>query len=172
MIINSLILDPILEDTLSKTDRQKVMVYPISPNIINHVMSKTLPGSTAFLFSGSWRLNIDAVYLELRHFRNSDLCWHPRTLFVEPQDPILYHYTLTKLKCNNLIVLHSDYWCGHRPLENIVADLDFLHQFSDRVICSVPIKHTNFNKLIMSVEDLCQRYPGTSVYDDSIIMVR
>jgi len=172
MIISDMTLDNISESVVDKTDRYRAMIYDLPPGLTDHVKSLCLPGSTTFMFSGSWRLDMDSTYLELKFFRDCYLAWNPKTLFLEPQQPDLYFYTLKKLQQSNLIILHSDYWCGHREFDEIVTDLDHLKSFASCVICTVPIRHTNFNKLTTSVDDLCQSYKGVSVFQDSLVMIR
>jgi len=172
MIVESLLSDHIAEDIDSKSDRCRAMVYPLDDGLLDRVMSLTLPGKTVFLFSGSWRLEVDAVYVELKHFQNCRLKWHPGTLFAEPNQKNFYHYMLRKLQPQNFVILHSDYWAGSRPLHRILQDLDDLAGIAPRVICSLPLRHANFNKLTLSVQDLCDLYSGVSVSGDSLVIVR
>lgn len=172
MIVDSLLSDQTVKDLDSKSDRYQAMVYPLDDGLLDRVMSLTLPGKTVFLFSGSWRLEVDAVYIELKHFQDCRLNWHPRTLFAEPNQKDFYHYMLTKLQPQNFVILHSDYWTGHRPLDRILQDLDDLASIAPRVICSLPQRHANFNKLTLSVQDLCDLYLGVDIFNDSLIITR
>ena len=159
-------------DVKLMTDRYLAMVYPVTQRLVDHVMWCAGAGPTAFLFSGSWRLALDAKYFELRKFRHSQLEWHANTHFVEPEETKLYHYALQKLACHALVVLHSDYWTLHRPLEDLIEHMDQLKPHTERVIVSVPVSHANFNKLSLSLEDVCARYPAVHVFDDSLVIVR
>jgi hypothetical protein len=160
------------DDVIAKTDRYRSMVYSVPMGLIEHVKSLCQPGSTVFMFSGSWNLTLDATYLELKFFQDCDLRWHPKTLFVEPQQQDLFFYTLNKLQPTNLIILHSDYWCGHRPFDDIIEDIARLKSFASQVICTMPIKHSNFNKLTTSVADLCRIHEGVSVFQDCFVMIK
>lgn len=155
----------------SKTDRYLAMTYNRTDNdLLEHVMSQTLPGKTVFLFSGSWSLNIDAVYVELKCFKDCTLPWHPNTVFLDPQQNFFYHYVLNKFKAQNFIILDSDYWTAHRPLADIMTDLESLNQIAPRVICSFPLVHANFNKITTSVQDLCNKFTKVSVFKDSLVI--
>lgn len=156
----------------AKSDRCQAMVYLLDPGVLDHVMSLILPGKTVFLFSGSWRLDIEAQYIELKYWQDCALRWHPNTLFVEPTQKDFYHYVLMKLQTQNIVILHSDYWTAHRPLGDIIKDLDYLNKISPRVICSLPLRHANFNKMTTSVQDLCDRYPGAGLFDDCLVIAR
>lgn len=151
-------------------DRYRGMVYGLPPALLQHVMTLVEPGPVAFLFSGSWRLNIDATYVELKSYRHCGLPWHPNTIFVEPERPDLYQYALRHLQASTLVMLHSDYWTGHRPVWEIFEHMQQLCPPS-RVICSLPLAHANFNKLTHSVSDLCDQMPALSVFDDSLILI-
>jgi len=172
MIVDSLISSQVLDSITSRTDQYQVMVYPLEEGVLEHVMSLTVPGKTVFLFSGGWRLDIDAVFLELRCFRDCEIHWHPKTLFVEPQEKNFYQYVLNKLQPQNFIILHSDYWTGHRPLADVISDLEELRKIAPRVIFSLPLERANFNKLTTSVQDLCNRWPGLEIVNNSLVITR
>lgn len=172
MIVDSLLSEHVSKDIDRKSDRCRAMVYPLDDGLLDHVMSLTIPGKTVFLFSGSWRLNNDAIYIELKHLQDCKLSWHPNTVFAEPNQKKSYLYILKKLQPQNFIILHSDYWTGHRPLVDILSDLDELVKIAPRVICSLPLRHANFNKLTTSVQDLCDLHTGVSVLNDNLLIMR
>jgi hypothetical protein len=164
------------DDPDSQTRRFKIMVYdPIPDAVLDHVQKLLLPGPTVCMFSGSWRLQLAATYLELRQFKNSKLAFHPRTLFVNLDETKLFHLTLSCLSPANLLILHNDWWTGHHPVDNLVTKLDNLCQYvqgqQGQVICSLPLVHLNFNKLKYSNNDIALRFDGTIVHD-SMILVR
>lgn len=172
MIVNSLLSEHVAQDIDIKSDRCRAMVYPLDDGLLDHIISLTLPGKTVFLFSGSWRLNMEAVYIELKHLQDCRLQWHPNTLFAEPNQKNSYLYILKKLQPQNFVILNSDYWTGHRPLVDILLDLDELKKIAPRVICSLPVRHANFNKLTTSIRDLCDLYPGMNVFNDNLVITQ
>lgn len=170
MIVDTMI-NNFSDSLVSKTDRYRAMVYaPLDDGLLEHVMSSTRPGKTVFLFSGSWNLCMDAMYVELRCFKDCALPWHPNTLFLEPEQKNFYHYVLAKCEAQNFIILHSDYWLAHRPLADIMSDLSDLNQIAPRVICTLPLKHTNFNKMTTSISDLLDRWPQITLFNNSLVI--
>ena len=163
--------------TQSLARRYQYMSYDVDDTVISTVKRQLLEGTTVFMFSGSWRLDIDATYLELRMFKNCGLSFHTSTLFVEPNELKLFNLTLSKLAPKNLVILHSDYWCCNSSIENLLDRLDQLlpHvQSGGQVLCTVPIGHIHFNRLTMSVADLLEQTHGILIsnFDNSVMIVR
>ena len=127
------------------------------------------------MFSGSWRLSLPAIYLELRQFKHSQITFHPQTLFVNPDETKLFELTLNRLRLVNLLILHNDWWTGHLPVDQLIKNLDDLCKHvqdqQGQVVCSLPLIHLNFNKLKYSNHDIAVKFDGTIV-DDSMILVR
>jgi hypothetical protein len=145
------------------------MFYNVETDVIDYV-AKLIKGKTLVLFSGSWRFNFDATYLELKMVQHCDLNFHHNTLFVEPQTPAVLNLVLKSHGANTIVVLHSDYWMAHRPVEQVVHHMDQLLKNSApgaQVICTVPLIHLNFNRLVMSYQDL-----GFELVADSAVIVR
>lgn len=177
-LVNSYLADSVLNnDAHSMATRYRYMSYDINDQIVNAVQNQLVNGPAVFMFSGSWRLNIDATYIELRMFKDCGLPFHQSTLFVEPNELKLFNLVLSKLTPTNLIILHSDYWCQHDSVENLLSRMDQLLTYvqpGGQVICTLPIRHIHFNRLTMSTDDLLQQTNGTHIsdQDNSIMIVR
>lgn len=142
--------------------------YPVSARVLDHVQNISPHQDITWLFSGSWRLPFASRYIELRCFRHANVGWHANTLFLEPEESTTYHYMLAKLRIKTLVILHSDYWVSHKPIELLMQELKDISCWSDQTVLTVPIKHTNFNKLKYSTADICQSF-NASVIDDCFI---
>ena len=168
--------DLLLDDPITQARRYKFMIYdPIPDIVLDHVKKLLQPGPTVCMFSGSWRLSLPAIYLELRQFKHSQITFHPQTLFVNPDEAKLFELTLNRLCPVNLLILHNDWWTGHLPVDQLSKNLDGLCKHvraqQGQVICSLPLIHLNFNKLKYSNHDITMQFDGTIV-DDSMILVR
>ena len=155
---------PVKSDPESMLEYYKFMVYDLPPDVIEHVKNLLLPGKTVVMFSGSWRLDLDATYLEPRMFKNSLLEFHDSTLFVEPNEQKLFDLTLSKLSPTNLLILHNDWWTAHHPIDQLIFNLDqflkYVRPHQGQIICTLPESHVNFNKLTTTLDDLCQQTNG------------
>lgn len=163
------------KDSDSMAELYTFMVYDIPLSVVDEVKKLLLPGKTVAFFSGSWRLDLDATYLELKMFKDSLIKFHPLTLFVDHNNHQVFDYTMKKLAPTNFLILHNDWWIGHCLLEDLIVKLDsfikYVRPWGGQIICTLPVIHTNFNKLKMSLEDLTQQTNG-KIIDDSLIIVR
>lgn len=162
-------------DSASLANRCEFMVYPIAPSLIDYVKNFLIPGKTIVMFSGSWRLHLNATYIELKMFKNSFLKFHKSTLFIDYNKSKLFDYVLSKLKASNILILHNDWWTSHLPLEHLVLQLDkflkYVKPQKGQIICTLPLIHANFNKLTMTVNDAAMSVNGT-VFKDSLVIIR
>lgn len=169
-VIESYIVDPLLNDTVALTNRYQYMMYDITPTIIEYVNNLLLDGKTLIMYSGSWRFDLEATYVELRMMRYCNLNFHKSTLFVEPNEAKLIELTLKSINPVNIVIMHSDYWVAHQPIEQLIKSMDNLLKYAQpggQVICTVPLIHLNFNRLTTTYHDL-----GFNIVDDSIVIVR
>ena len=168
-------------DKLLRTDAKSLaaqysyMVYPISSTVVDQVKKLLLPGKTVAMFSGSWRLSLDACYIEIKKYQHCELEFHPDTVFVDHQNIQLFDYALSKLQVTNLLILHNDWWTAHLPITDLLEQLDVftkhVRPHDGQVICTLPLIHVNFNKLTTSV-DMLVSMTGGIIVDDSIVFVR
>lgn len=156
------------DDPLVIADIVDALVYPVSDQVLDYVRNVCDHQDITWLFSGSWRLSFPSRYIELRCFRHAQVPWHTNTLFVEPEESAIYDYILRRSQMKTCVILHSDYWIAHRPIDLLMKDLHELSQVSQQTILTVPIRHTNFNKLKYSTQDICKIYNAV-VIDDSFI---
>lgn len=173
-IIDSYFSDLLTEDTDTLRARYQFMSYALTDNILPAVAQRLRSGVTVFLFSGSWKLEFDAVYIEPKIFQHVGLQFHPRTIFIKPELEKLYQLTLKSLNPTNLIILHSDFWLGHRPIEQVVQGLNDLTDYiapGGQVLCTCPVNHLNFNKLKFSTNDIVQVLDAELV-DNSIFITK
>lgn len=155
--IESYINGPLLNDPQSMKLRYQSMMYNIPANVVELVESMLQSEKTVVLFSGSWRFKCNATYIELKMMRHCGLDFHPLTLFVDDSSCPLLDLTLRSIKPKNIAVLHSDYWIAHQPLEQLLSNLDQLLQYvqpGGQIICTVPLRHLNFNRLTTTYDDL------------------
>jgi hypothetical protein len=162
------------DDPETLATRCRFLSYNVDPDVLTCVENILLPGQTTFMFSGSWRLNYDATYIELKMFETAQLEFHKSTLFVEPENIKLYNLVLKSLSSVNLIILHSDYWVQHRTVEQILVRLDQLLPYvqeGGQIICTVPFNHIHFNRLTTTRENVLTEIGGYQI-NDSIVIVR
>ena len=149
-----------------------ISVYPLSDHVINCVESHLSGGPTAILFSGGWRLNFDAVYLEYKNYQNTNIPNLPKkTYFVDVSNTALIHKVLCDLGTKNVLFLHSASFCNYRSLNQLAKNMDDFAVSGAQVILTVPTTRTNFNRLKYSCEDIAQQYSAEYV-DDSFIIKR
>jgi hypothetical protein len=174
-IVNSYVTESkLLDDPGTLANRCKFLSYPIDTDVLDCVKNMILPGKTTFMFSGSWRLDFDATYLELKMFKNANLEFHKSTLFVEPENPALYRLVLNKLLSTNLVILHSDYWVHHQTVDQLVDNLDQLLEYvpaGGQVICTVPFVRVHFNRLTTTYKNVLEKTNGQQI-NNSIVIVR
>jgi hypothetical protein len=169
-VIESYITDPQINDIVTLTSKYQHMMYDIGSDVIEHVNDLLLIGKTVIMYSGSWRFNLDAVYLELKMMQDCNLQFHKSTLFVETMQPKLVNLTLKSIAPKNIAILHSDYWIAHQPVNQLLEKMDSLLKYvqpGGQVICTVPLKHLNFNRLTRTYQDL-----GFDLIGDSAVVVR
>jgi hypothetical protein len=145
-------------------------MYDVESDVINHVNNLLTNDKTVVMYSGSWRFDLDAVYLELKMMQDCNLQFHKSTLFVEPMQPKLVNLTLKSIRPKNIAILHSDYWTAHQPVDQLLEKMDSLLQYvqpGGQVICTVPLIHLNFNRLTRTYQDL-----GFDIVGDSVVIVR
>jgi len=174
-VIDSYLTDAVLlDDPATLATRCKVLSYNVDSDVLTVVQNMLLPGQTTFMFSGSWRLEVDATYIELKMFKDSNLNFHKSTLFVDPNNKKLYNLVLNRLSSVNLVILHSDYWVQHQPVEQIINRLDRLLMYvqpGGQIICTIPFKHIHFNRLTTTYQNILTQTNGYQI-NDSIVIVR
>lgn len=175
MIIESYHDHPLRRDPVSQAKMYASMVYPLSDTIINHVHKVLLPGKNVGLFSGSWRLNLDSTYIEMKKFRHCDLNFHANTIFVDHFNFTIFDYVLHRLRPKNLLILHNDWWTAHQPILELIERVDtylkYTRKNDGQIIFTLPLVHLNFNKLTTNLDSLLASTNAT-VVEDSGIWVR
>lgn len=176
-IITSYVTDASLvrQDPETLAKMYKVQVYdPVPDPVVDRVTHLCRPGKTVVLFSGSWRLNLNATYIEHRRYRDVPIHFHANTLFLDHNQSDLFELTLHKLMPTNINILHNDWWTLHRPVQDLTAWLDgflpFVKSRQGRIICSLPLIHLNFNRLKYGYDDIAQQISGEIVHDSMIIV--
>lgn len=154
-------------------ERAERVVYPISDQLINCIVEK-LDGNTVILFSGSWRLNFNAVYIEHKGFQSAAKDFHANTLFVDPENKFLFDYTLQKLKPKTLAILHSSIFFRYRKISDVMINLNELKTYIDpqgKIIATVPHNRIDFNRLTTPVSQLVKEISAECVDDSLVITV-
>jgi len=144
----------------------------VSTVTLTHVKN-LCQGSTVVVYSGSWNLNINAVYLEPKHYQQAKFNFHPNTKFVDypfnpavkkmlsnhPVDSVLFlHSPLTKYKTpTQLIEFLEDFRCMIKPQGSIIAVIELLF--------------LNFNRLTNSYNDITKQLNAIK-HGDELILCR
>ena len=154
------------------TQHYNISVYPMSTTVNNHIKSLLQPGTTVILYSGGWRLDFDAVYLELNNYQTLNIPNTPKkTYFIDPKNTALIHKVLCDIDAKNVLFLHSAWFCNYQSMDKLIASMDKFLIYGAQIILSVPAIRTDFNRLKYSCEDIAQQYSAEYV-DDSFIIKR
>jgi len=154
-------------------ERAERTVYPISDHLINSIVGK-FDSNTVILFSGSWRFNFNAVYIEHKGFQLATKDFHTNTLFVDPNNRSLFEYTLQKLKPKTLAILHSGTFLKYRNISDVMINLNQLKTFIDpqgKIIATIPHNRIDFNRLTTPISQLAKEISAESVEDSLVITV-
>ena len=152
------------------TQRFQKSIYDISTDVIESVRSKLYPGKTVVLFSGSWRFDFDAIYLEAKIFNNTAISLHSQTYFVEPNYTKLFDKVMYNINATNILILHSGFFCNYKSLDAIVEQMKTYQRFCPKqIVLSIPQERVSFNRLKYSVNDMAQQYQA-EVTDNCFII--
>ena len=101
-----------LQDTQVISKLYEKTLYTISDAVLNTVKQQLKPGKTIVLCSGSYRLDIDATYVENIIFKNSDKPHHKNAMFVDLGRDEIVNLIFKKVKPSNKhiskILLHNE----------------------------------------------------------------
>jgi hypothetical protein len=148
-------------------------VYPMSDQLINCVVDQ-FDSNAVMLFSGSWRFNLNAMYIEHKGLQSATKDFHANTLFVDPDNKFLFDYTLQKLKPKTLAILHSSIFFKYRKISDVMIDLHKLKTLIDpqgKIIATIPHNRIDFNRLTTPVSQLAKEISAECVEDSLIITV-
>ena len=182
-IIEKYVDSTFLDHAEVRTQRFQTSVYPISADVIQAVRSKLHPGKTVMLFSGSWRFDFDATYLEARFFKNSTMPLNENTHFVEPigldirpnvlDDEELFDKIMYNTTAANILILHSVLFCNYQSMDTIIDRMKRYRQFRPKqIILSVPHGSVHFNRLKYTANDVAQQYQAEIVDDSFVVQLR
>ena len=163
-----------------RTQRFQTSVYPISIGVVKHIVSKLRPGKTVILFSGSWRFDFDATYLEASFFENSTMLLSNNTYFVEPigldirpnkpNDEELFDKIMHDANAANVLILHSALFCNFQSMDKIIDRMKRYQKFQpQQIVLSVPYGRVHFNRLKYTANDVAQHYQA-EIVDDSFVI--
>jgi len=144
-------------------------LYKISNDIVNLVKLKLLAGTTVVLNSGSFRFDIDAIYLEPKYLAQHDLTWHQNTLFINYENNMLLEYTLNKINPTNIVILNSEIFIQYRSWSDIDTEIKKLKQFTTQIIVTVPKHRFDFNRLRYTYETIAEKLNATIVENTLLI---
>jgi hypothetical protein len=160
----------ILSNAEITAERFQKSVYNISTTVTESIRSRLNPGKTTVLFSGSWRFDFDAIYLEAKIFSNSTILSNKKTYFVEPNDTKLFNKVMHDIRASNILILHSGFFCNYRPLDEIIAHMKQYWQFHPKqIMLSVPQERINFNRLKYCADDLAEQHQA-EIIDNCFIV--
>lgn len=163
-----------------RTQRFKSSVYNISAPVIKFVQEKLQPGKTVVLFSGSWRFDFDATYLEASFFKDNTMSLSPNTYFVEPvgldirpntsSDYKIFNEIMYNIAAQNILIIHSALFCNYQSMDVIINRMKMYQQFGPKqIILSVPTSGVHFNRLKLTANGVAQQYQA-EIVDDSFIL--
>jgi len=150
-------------------DQYRSGLYDISDDVVFQVKSKLVPGTTVVLTSGSFRFDIDAVYLEPKYLSQCRLNWHQNTIFVNHENHTLLEYTLKKINPANILVLNTAIFIQYRNWTSIDADIKRLKQFTSQIIVTIPIDRFDFNRLKYTNQSIAEKLNATIVKDTLLV---
>jgi len=166
-----------------RTQQFQTSIYHISNNVIEFVQSRLHAGNTAVLFSGGWRFDFDATYLEAKFFEDTAISLKENTYFVEPivldirpssvADAELHDKVMYNTNAANILILHSALFCNYQSMDTIIDRMKRYQQFHPKqIMLSVPHERVNFNRLKYSVNDIAQQYQADVVDNSFVIQLR
>ena len=148
----------------------KSSVFPISEKVVAKVHQMLQPGPTMVLFSGGWRLNIDATYLEVDGFKSVAVAQtKKKTYFVDINNTKLLLKILNDSRTKNILFLHSGMFCNYKHIAELITSMDQWAINDAQVILSVPTIRTDFNRLKYSCADIARQYSAEYIEDSFII---
>jgi hypothetical protein len=143
-------------------------VYEVSPLIIDYIKTKLQSGPVAVLFSGGWRFNFDAAYLEHKIYKNTTITNHKHTYFIDLDNKSLLNAMLKKINASNTLIINSSMF-DYKPLPDIIDQLPQYQLQPGQILCSIPHCRVNFNRLKYSVEDIAKKVQA-QVVDDCFVI--
>ena len=166
-----------------RTQRFQTSIYHITNNVIECVRSTLQVGNTAVLFSGNWRFNFDAVYLEAKFFEDTTISLKENTYFVEPigldirpngvADEKLHDKIMRNTNAANILILHSALFCNYQSMDTIIRRMKRYQQFQPKqILLSVPYERVHFNRLKYTASDIAQHYQAEIVDDSFVVQLR
>ena len=163
-----------------RTQRHLASVYNISATVIKFAQSTLRNGKTVVLFSGSWRFDFDATYLEASFFENSTMSLNNNTYFVEPiglgirpngpNDEELFDKIMYNAAAANVLILHSALFCNYQSMTTIIDRMKSYQRFCPKqILLSVPHGMVHYNRLKYTANDVAQQYQA-EIVDDSFVI--
>jgi hypothetical protein len=150
-------------------DQYRSSLYDISDEIVGWVKSKLVSGTTVILTSGSFRFDIDAIYLEPKYLSSYRLNWHQNTMFVNHENNTLIEYTLKKINPANILILNTGIFIQYRNWTSIDADIKRLKQFTSQIIVTIPSDRFDFNRLRYTNQTIAEKLNATTMKDTLLI---
>lgn len=163
-IQNEISLDPIHARAQYNSN-----LYPISDDVVNFVQDNLNSGPTTVLFSGGYRLNFDATYIEPKMFSHLDLDYKENSIFISPSQNDILDYTLQKLSPENLLILHSAFFIRYRPWQEIVSDVEKYKKFCGKIIATIPLSRFEFHRLKYTAADIALLMGGV-IINDAVVL--
>ena len=159
-----------LDTTKVVTEQFQKSTYNISTDVIEFVKSKLHFGNTAVLFSGRWRFDFDAVYVEHKIFKNNSISLKEKIYFVDPTDIKLFDNIMYDINASNILILHSAFFCNYQPMDKIIDKMKKYQKFNPKqIILSIPHQRIHFNRLKYSTSDIAAQYQ-IEIIDDSFVV--
>jgi len=152
-------------------DHYLSLLYPMSDNAKNHVQSLIDGKSCGILFSGGFRFNYSATYIEPKMYKSLAINWQPNTMFVEPENKNVLQYLLKKLKLQNLLFLNNSIFIKYQSWQQILQHIDEYKNYAEQIIVALPVHRFDYNRLKYSVNDITNLMNGMLI-DDTIIVCR
>jgi len=95
---------------------------------------------------------------------------HKNTYFVEPNNTKLFDKVMHDINAENILILHSGFFCNYQHIHTIVEQLKSYQRFCPKqIMLSIPQERVNFNRLKYSANDIAQQYQAQLVDNCFII---
>lgn len=143
---------------------------PVVPKVLDYVKT-LLQQPVLVIHSGSWNLDIDAIYLEPVHHRPLHLDFHKNTKFIDhPFDPKIKKL-LGQNPVNQVLFLHSPLtkYLTIQELTDFLDGFKYLTANRGTIIAVVNLLFLNFNRLNNTYRTMFDQLNATKIENDLIV---
>jgi hypothetical protein len=143
---------------------------PITTESLDYVKN-LIQGSVMIVHSGSWNFDIDAVYIEPKHYQQLSFNFHPNTKFVNYPFDHTVKKLLARHPVDRLLFLHSPLtkYLNSTQLIEFLDEFKYLLNSNGSIIAVIDLLFLNFNRLTTSYSDIACQLNAVKQDNDLII---